>query len=101
AGAGAVGTVVAPVPADAGAARASDATEGSAMPTPTLRLPAAGPIAGGALALLIAAAALAQPETVETDAGTIAVEPLASGLAHPWGMTFLPRSAERRVGKER
>ncbi|MCA9738381.1 MAG: PQQ-dependent sugar dehydrogenase, partial [Gemmatimonadetes bacterium] len=28
--------------------------------------------------------------TVETDAGRTVVEPLASGLVHPWGMALLP-----------
>jgi glucose/arabinose dehydrogenase len=34
--------------------------------------------------------ACSQNQTVITDAGDIKVENLASGLNHPWGMTFLP-----------
>ncbi|MDZ4868713.1 MAG: PQQ-dependent sugar dehydrogenase [Alphaproteobacteria bacterium] len=32
----------------------------------------------------------AQGETVDTKSGKVAVEELASGLDHPWGMAFLP-----------
>lgn len=34
--------------------------------------------------------ALAEVESVETDAGTVTVENLVGGLDHPWGMAFLP-----------
>ena len=34
--------------------------------------------------------ALAQDRTVETDSGPVAIEIVAEGLTHPWGMDFLP-----------
>jgi aldose sugar dehydrogenase len=42
--------------------------------------------------VLFAAAASprAQPESVTTEAGPIAVENVAGGLVHPWGIAFLP-----------
>jgi aldose sugar dehydrogenase len=43
-----------------------------------------------AAAMLATAPAAAQPQAVETETGTIHVETVASGLAHPWGMAFLP-----------
>jgi aldose sugar dehydrogenase len=43
-----------------------------------------------AAAMLAAAPAAAQPQVVETEAGTIQVETVVSGLVHPWGMAFLP-----------
>lgn len=43
-----------------------------------------------AAAILVAMTAMAQVQSVETEAGTIAVTPIASGLVHPWGMAFLP-----------
>lgn len=44
-----------------------------------------------AASLLLMTSVMAQhPETVETEAGTITVTNLASGLNHPWGMVFLP-----------
>ena len=46
----------------------------------------------GAVALA-PGSAVAQVETVqtvETEAGTVAVQSLAEGLEHPWGMAFLP-----------
>lgn len=39
---------------------------------------------------LAAGGALAQDTSVQTEAGAISVETLASGLTHPWGMAFLP-----------
>jgi glucose/arabinose dehydrogenase len=48
-------------------------------------------LTAGAAAAVVAAQALAQPDkSVQTEAGAIAVETLASGLDHPWGMAFLP-----------
>lgn len=51
----------------------------------------------GAAATLAAAAtgcagggALAQDRTVETESGPVAIEIVAEGLTHPWGMDFLP-----------
>ena len=52
----------------------------------------------GALALatavlslsLLPAACVAENRTIDTEAGKIRVETLASGLDHPWGMAFLP-----------
>ncbi len=41
-------------------------------------------------ATLSVAPALAQVQSVQTEAGAIAVENLAGGLDHPWGMAFLP-----------
>lgn len=46
-------------------------------------------------AVLCAMPAMAQPDSMQTDsvqteAGAIAIENLASGLDHPWGMAFLP-----------
>lgn len=35
-------------------------------------------------------AAFAQPATVKTETGTIAIENIADGLNHPWGIAFLP-----------
>ena len=43
-----------------------------------------------AAAILVAMPAVAQEQSVETEAGTIAVTTIASGLVHPWGMVFLP-----------
>ncbi|MEZ4422343.1 MAG: PQQ-dependent sugar dehydrogenase [Gemmatimonadota bacterium] len=45
---------------------------------------------GLAGATACAAAAQQDTRTVETDAGRTVVEPLASGLVHPWGMALLP-----------
>ncbi len=39
---------------------------------------------------LLPAACVAENRTIETETGKIKVETLASGLDHPWGMTFLP-----------
>jgi len=39
-----------------------------------------------AAAILVAMPAAAQVQRVETEAGTIAVTPMASGLVHPWGI---------------
>ncbi len=39
---------------------------------------------------LAPAAALAEPSSLETESGAIRVEVFASGLAYPWGLTFLP-----------
>lgn len=42
-------------------------------------------------AVLMAGAALAQPDRpLQTQAGAVTIEQLASGLVHPWGMAFLP-----------
>lgn len=47
--------------------------------------------AAAVMACLAAAPAMGQPATtVDTDAGTISVEEIASGLEHPWGIAFLP-----------
>jgi glucose/arabinose dehydrogenase len=43
-----------------------------------------------AAAMLVAIPAVAQVQSVETEAGTLTVTRIASGLAHPWGMAFLP-----------
>jgi glucose/arabinose dehydrogenase len=43
-----------------------------------------------ATAALLLPPAMADVQTVSTQAGPIAVTTLASGLNHPWGMTFLP-----------
>lgn len=43
-----------------------------------------------AAALICAMPAGAQTETVQTAAGAVAIEELASGLDHPWGMALLP-----------
>jgi glucose/arabinose dehydrogenase len=43
-----------------------------------------------AAAILVAMPAAAQVQSVETEAGTVSVSTMASGLVHPWGMTFLP-----------
>lgn len=48
----------------------------------------AGAVVGAAA--LSPAPATAQVQGVQTEAGAIAVENLASGLDHPWGMAFLP-----------
>ncbi|MGH6912700.1 MAG: PQQ-dependent sugar dehydrogenase [Geminicoccales bacterium] len=72
-----------------------------------MRRTAISATAAGAVALA-AACASAQPDTVPSEAGTIAVESLASGLDHPWGMAFLPdgrllvteRAGDLRVLKE-
>ena len=42
------------------------------------------------LSALASGPATAQLQTVQTEAGAIAVESLAGGLDHPWGMAFLP-----------
>ena len=45
----------------------------------------------GAIGMVLAcASAVAQVESLQTEAGTLVVESLASGLEHPWGMAFLP-----------
>jgi aldose sugar dehydrogenase len=41
-------------------------------------------------AMLAATPAAAQPQAIDTETGTIHVETLASGLAQPWAMAFLP-----------
>lgn len=46
--------------------------------------------AGVLTTALTSAPAMAQNSTVQTEAGPIAVENLADGLQHPWGMAFLP-----------
>lgn len=44
-----------------------------------------------ATAMLTSPLALAQPdESVQTEAGAIAIETVVEGLVHPWGMAFLP-----------
>lgn len=44
-----------------------------------------------ATAMLVSPPALAQPkESVQTEAGALAIETVADGLVHPWGMVFLP-----------
>jgi len=40
--------------------------------------------------VVAASAARAEPQTVETRSGAVAVENVTDGLDHPWGMTFLP-----------
>ena len=51
----------------------------------------AGAAAGAiATALFAVSGVRAQVASVATQAGTIAVETVASGLVHPWGMAFLP-----------
>ncbi|MGE4220702.1 MAG: PQQ-dependent sugar dehydrogenase [Alphaproteobacteria bacterium] len=40
--------------------------------------------------MLAAATAEAQTRVVETETGRVAVETLADGLEHPWGLAFLP-----------
>jgi glucose/arabinose dehydrogenase len=47
-------------------------------------------IAGLGAVMLLAASAHAENRTVRTQAGTIRVETLASGLVHPWGLAHLP-----------
>jgi aldose sugar dehydrogenase len=48
-------------------------------------------LAAGALgAALLSGPVAAQVVTVQTDAGAVAVEDVAGGLNHPWGMAFLP-----------
>ena len=52
---------------------------------------AAATLTVGAVGVVLASAsAAAQVESLETEAGTLTVESLASGLEHPWGMAFLP-----------
>ena len=45
---------------------------------------------GGVALLHAPSAASAQPQSVEAEIGTIAVETIVGGLVHPWGLTFLP-----------
>lgn len=49
-------------------------------------------VALSALSLTVACAQSepAAPHTVQTSAGAVAVEEVASGLDHPWGLAFLP-----------
>ena len=47
-------------------------------------------LAVAALAALAAAPAMAQPASVDTEAGPVRVEEVAGGLEHPWGLAFLP-----------
>lgn len=42
------------------------------------------------LMTVLSTQACAQAKTVQTESGAVAVESLASGLDHPWGMAFLP-----------
>jgi glucose/arabinose dehydrogenase len=43
-----------------------------------------------ATAVLLLPPAMAEVQTVSTQAGSVAVTTLANGLDHPWGMAFLP-----------
>lgn len=49
-----------------------------------------GTIALCGLAMLAAAPLQAQTRTIETQSGPIAVETVATGLSHPWGLAELP-----------
>lgn len=51
---------------------------------------AAAAIGIAALAFLTMFTVRAQPQRVVTQAGPVAVETVAGGLVHPWGMAFLP-----------
>ncbi|WP_084327567.1 PQQ-dependent sugar dehydrogenase [Salinarimonas rosea] len=63
---------------------------------PRVPLAATTALVAGALAAGAAPAqeptfpTIAEVETLSTDAGPIAVERIAEGLVHPWGMAFLP-----------
>jgi glucose/arabinose dehydrogenase len=48
------------------------------------------PLPAGAVALVIASCAMAQPSRIDTEQGPVKVEVVAEGLDHPWGLTFLP-----------
>ena len=50
----------------------------------------AAALIAAALILSAVSAGRAQPASVTTQAGAVAVERVASGLVHPWGMAFLP-----------
>ncbi len=47
-------------------------------------------IATAGLAVLLSTAALAQSQTFRSASGDLRVETIASGLANPWGLAFLP-----------
>lgn len=47
-------------------------------------------LAGLAATMFTSAAVVAQERTIDTETGPVRIETLASGLNHPWGMTFLP-----------
>jgi glucose/arabinose dehydrogenase len=47
-------------------------------------------LAGAAVVTIFPQISLAQDRTLPTQAGPIKVETVASGLANPWGLTFLP-----------
>jgi glucose/arabinose dehydrogenase len=50
-----------------------------------------GALLGGLAALILSAPALAADDRViESEAGKLQVQTLVEGLAHPWGMAFLP-----------
>ncbi|HEX2151515.1 MAG TPA: PQQ-dependent sugar dehydrogenase, partial [Stellaceae bacterium] len=50
----------------------------------------AAALSAAALILFAVLPSRAQPATVTTRNGAVAVERVAGGLAHPWGMAFLP-----------
>lgn len=41
-------------------------------------------------AIIFASAGVAEERMIDTESGPVRIETLASGLNHPWGMTFLP-----------
>jgi len=47
-------------------------------------------IAGAVVAVTAATAASAAPQTYSSSAGNLTVETIASGLANPWSLAFLP-----------
>ena len=49
------------------------------------------PLLAGVLAFCASAgSSLAQPQTFRSETGDLAVETIATGLVHPWGLAFLP-----------